>query len=95
MWYNTEESLVAAAEPFREFIHRKAPFWVWNVRGEVEIAKGVKLFALVNNLFNKNEHPIFIGLDKKPHKLDSRFANGGYGTSMPGLEVQAGLQAKF
>lgn len=95
MWYNTEENLVAAAEPFREFIHRKGPFWVWNVRGEVEITKGVKLFALVNNLFNKNEHPIFIGLDKKPYKLDSRFANGGYGTSMPGLEVQAGLQAKF
>lgn len=95
IWYNTEENLVATAEPFREFIHRKAPFWVWNVRGEVEISKGVKLFALVNNLFNTNEHPIFIGLDKKPYKLDSRFANGGTGTSMPGLEVQAGLQAKF
>ncbi|WP_439496349.1 TonB-dependent receptor [Bosea sp. (in: a-proteobacteria)] len=95
MWYNTEENLVAGAEPFREFIHRKNPFWIWNVRGEVEISKGVKLFALVNNLFNKNEHPIFIGLDKKPYKLDSRFANGGTGTSMPGLEVQAGLQARF
>lgn len=95
MWYNTEENLVASAEPFREFIHRKAPFWVWNVRGEVEIVKGVKLFALVNNLFNVNEHPIFIGLDKRPYKLDSRFANGGTGTSMPGLEVQAGLQARF
>jgi vitamin B12 transporter len=95
IWYNTEENLVASAEPFREFIHRKAPFWVWNVRGEVEITKGVKLFALVNNLFNVNEHPIFIGLDKRPLKLDSRFANGGTGTSMPGLEVQAGLQARF
>jgi vitamin B12 transporter len=95
MWYNTEENLVASAEPFREFIHRKSPFWVWNVRGEVEIAKGVKLFALVNNLFNVNEHPIFIGLDQQPYKLDSRFANGGFGTSMPGLEIQAGLQARF
>ncbi|PZN92700.1 MAG: TonB-dependent receptor, partial [Hyphomicrobiales bacterium] len=95
MWYNTEENLVASAEPFREFIHRKDPFWVWNVRGEVEVAKGVKLFALVNNLFNKNEHPIFIGLDKRPSKLDARFANGGFGTSMPGLEVQGGLQARF
>lgn len=95
MWYNTEENLLATAEPFREFIHRKDPFWVWNVRGEVEITKGVKLFALINNLFNKNEHPIFIGIDKKPYKLDARFANGGFGTSMPGLEVQAGLQARF
>lgn len=95
MWYNTEENLLASAEPNRDWIHRKNPFWVWNVRGEVEIAKGIKLFALVNNLFNQNESPIFIGLDKKPYKLDSRFANGGYGTSMPGLEVQAGLQARF
>ena len=53
MWYNTEENLVATAEPNRDWIHRKSPFWIWNVRGEVEIAKGVKLFALVNNLFNK------------------------------------------
>lgn len=95
IWYNTEENLLPFAEPNRDWIHRKNPFWVWNIRGEVEVMKGVKLFALVNNLFNKNEHPIFIGLDKKPYKLDSRFANGGLGTSMPGLEVQAGLQARF
>lgn len=96
MWYNTEENLlIPFAEPNRDWIHRKNPFWVWNLRGEVEVSKGVKLFALVNNLFNKNEHPIFIGIDKRPYKLDSRFANGGYGTSMPGLEFQAGLQARF
>ncbi len=96
MWYNTEENLlIPFAEPSRDWIHRKNPFWVWNLRGEVEVAKGVKLFALVNNLFNKNDSPIYIGIDKKPYKLDSRFANGGYGTSMPGLEFQAGMQAKF
>ncbi|MEN5083038.1 TonB-dependent receptor [Bosea sp. TWI1241] len=96
MWYNTEENLlIPFAEPNRDWIHRKNPFWVWNVRGEVEVAKGVKLFALVNNIFDKNEHPIFIGTDKRPYKLDARFANGGTGTSMPGLELQAGLQAKF
>lgn len=96
MWYNTEENLlIPFGEPNRDWIHRKNPFWVVNLRGEVEVAKGIKLFALVNNLFNKNEHPIFIGLDKRPNKLDVRFANGGTGTSMPGLEVQAGLQARF
>lgn len=96
MWYNTEENLlIPSTEPHRNWIHRKNPFWVVNLRGEVEVAKGVRLFALVNNLFNKNEHPIFIGLDRKPYKLDARFANGGTGTSMPGLEVQAGLQARF
>lgn len=96
MWYNTEENLlIPFAEPNRDWIHRKNPFWIWNLRGEVEVAKGVKLFAAAHNLFNQNEHPIFIGLDKKPYKLDARLANGGYGTSMPGLELQAGLQAKF
>lgn len=96
VWYNTEENLlIPFAEPYREFIHRKQPFWVWNVRGEVEVYKGVKLFALVNNLFNVNQHPLFIGLDKKPYKLDPRFANGGLGTSMPGLEAQAGIQMRF
>lgn len=96
MWYNTEESLVMPlAESNREWIHRKNAYMIWNIRGEVEVFQGVKLFGFVNNLFNKNEHAIFIGLDKQPYKLDSRFANGGYGTSMPGIEAQAGLQVRF
>lgn len=96
MRYNTEENLlIPFAEPNRDWIHRKSLFWVVNLRGEVEVTKDVKLFALVNNLFNKSEHLIFIGIDKRPYKLDARFANGGTGTSMPGLELQAGLQAKF
>ncbi len=96
MWYNTEENLlVPGAEPFREYIHRKAPFWVWNLRGEIEVVKGVSLFGAVNNLFNANKHPIFIALDKPDCIADRRFQNGGCGTSMPGREFQIGLRARF
>lgn len=96
LWYNTEENLVIpAAEPNRDWIHRKGQFWVWNIRGEVEVMQGVKLFGFVNNLFNKNGHPVFMGLDRQPYTLDARFTNGGNGTSMPGIEAQAGLQVRF
>ena len=97
VWYNTEENLlIPFAEPNRDWIHRKGPFWVWNIRGDVEVMQGVKLFGFVNNLFNKNEHPLFIGVDRQPYKLDARFVNGGgAGTSMPGIEAQAGLQVRF
>ena len=95
MWYDTEENLQAWAEPNRSYIHRKSPFTVVNLRGDVQLMRDVKLFAAVNNLFNVNEHPIFIGLDQQPYKLDPRFANGGYGTSMPGRMFQIGVRAMF
>lgn len=96
VWYNTEENLlIPQAEPYREYIWRKDPFWTWNLRGEVELAKGVKLYAQVTNLFNVNNHPLFIALDKRPILADLRFFNGGIGTSMPGRDVQVGLQARF
>jgi vitamin B12 transporter len=96
MWYETEENLlIPAAEPNRNFIHRKSPFTVVNLRGDVEIRKGVKLYTAVRNLFDVNEHPIFIGLDKTPYKLDPSLTNGGFGASMPGREFQVGIQALF
>lgn len=96
MWYDTEENLlIPLAEPDRTWIHRKGAFWVWNIRGEVEVMKDVKLFGFVNNLFNINEHPIFIGLDKAPYLLNPQLANGGIGTSMPGTELQVGLEMRF
>ncbi len=95
MWYDTEENLHAWAEPSRSYIHRKAPFTVVNLRGEVQMVRGVKLFAAVTNLFNVNEHPIFIGLDEQPYKLNAALANGGYGTSMQGRAFQVGVRALF
>ena len=65
MWYNTEESLAAAYFPGQArntTVYKKNAFWVWNMRGEIETIKGVKLFGAVRNLFDRNQHPIFLAL---------------------------------
>ncbi|HRN86982.1 TonB-dependent receptor [Hyphomicrobium sp.] len=95
MWYDTEEWLIPSAEPDRNFVHRKGPFWVWNIRGDIELTEGLKLFAGINNLFDVNEHPIFIALDTQPCIALPARQNGGCGTSMPGREYIAGLQWRW
>lgn len=95
MWYDTEERLIASAEPYRNYIHRKSPFMVWNIKGEVEVYKNLTLFAEVNNLFDKNQHPIFIAIDKKSYILDPAASNGGLGTSMMGRAVYVGSSYRF
>ncbi|MFG5117938.1 TonB-dependent receptor [Methylorubrum sp. POS3] len=97
VWYNTEENLrVPAAEPYREYIWRKDPFVLVNLRGEVDLMPGVKLFAQVRNLFDVNYHPLFIAIaGQQPTLADLRFYNGSGGTSAPGRDVQIGLQARF
>ncbi len=96
MWYNTEENLlIPQGEPSRDFIHRKQPFWVVNARLDVELSSSVSFFVSANNLFNVNQHPIFIALDKKPFIGDARLSNGGFGNSMPGRNIIVGLQARF
>lgn len=96
MWYDTEEALLRPlAEPNDRFIHRKDPFWVWNLRGDIELTEGLKFFAGVNNLFDVNEHPIFIALDKQPCIANPASQNGGCGTSMPGREYIVGLQWRW
>ncbi|MGJ7485713.1 TonB-dependent receptor [Variovorax sp. LT2P21] len=96
MWYDTEEILrIPQGEPRSTFIHRKGAFTTWNLRGDWRIAPNVKVFAGINNLFNLNRSPIFIALDQKPCIADARFQNGGCGTSMPGRELQVGMQVTF
>lgn len=96
VWYNTEENLlIPQGEPFREFIHEKSPFWVVNIRAEWRALEAVSFFAAVNNVFDINEHPLFIALDERPLVGDARFSNGGLGNSMPGREFQVGLRAHF
>lgn len=97
VWYNTEENLlVPAAEPYREYIWRKDPFVLVNIRGEVDLMPGVKLFAQVRNLFDVNYHPLFIAIaGQQPILADLRLYNGGGGTSAPGRDLQLGLQARF
>lgn len=96
VWYDTEENLlIPQFEPNNTFIHRKDTFWVFNLRGSVDLSERVSVSGAVNNVFNKNEHPLFIAIDKAPYKADPRFQNGGRGTSMPGRELVARLQVRF
>ena len=98
MWYNTEESLNPAIFPGQSrntTVYRKDAFWVFNTRGEVEVGKGVKLFAYVNNIFDVNQHPIFIALDTVPCPANQANQNGSCGNSMPGREFVVGAQARW
>lgn len=96
MWYDTEERLlIPQGEPSRDYIHRKDAFWVWNLRGGYQLSPEWRLWAGVNNLLNKNEHPIFIALNKEPFISDPAFSNGGRGNSMPGRNYQVGLAVDF
>jgi vitamin B12 transporter len=95
IWYDTEENILPLYEPTTTYIHRKDPFWVFNLRGSVDVSERITVSAAVNNLLNKNEHPTFIAIDKAPYKADPRFQNGGLGTSMPGREFVARIQARF
>ena len=100
MYYNTEENLlIPQAEPNREFVHRKDAFWVFNLRGSFqplpERAPNIRVFGAVNNLLDKNYHPIFIATASNPFLGDARFANGGRGNSAPGREFIGGLRFTF
>ncbi len=69
MWYNTEEALNTQLFPGQVrnvTAYRKDPFWVWSTRAEVEFAKGLKFYAALNNIFDINNSPQFIGLDQVP-----------------------------
>jgi vitamin B12 transporter len=98
MWYNTEESLNPLLYPGQirtSTVYRKDPFWVFNMRGEVEVRKGVKLFAMLNNVFDVNASPIFIGADSSPCGMNLANQNGACGNAMPGREFVVGGQVRF
>ena len=96
MWYDTEENLlIPAAEPNRNFIHRKAPFWLVSLRTRYRVNDSLELTADVQNLLDENEHPIFIAIDSASSIADLRFYNGGAGTSMPGREFSVGVKLRF
>ena len=98
MWYNTEESLSPVFFPGQNrtvSVYEKGAFWVWNSRFELEVIKDLKLFAAVNNIFDVNNHPIFIAQDATPCTAFRANQNGACGNSMPGREVIAGFQFRF
>jgi vitamin B12 transporter len=98
MWYNTEESLNPLLYPGQvrsSTVYRNAPFWVFNTRGEIEVRKGFKVFGMVNNIFDVNASPIFVGLDSSPCGVNLINQNGACGNSMPGREFVIGAQVRF
>jgi vitamin B12 transporter len=98
MWYNTEEALNPQLFPGQvrtTTVYRKDPFWVWSTRGEIEFAKGLKFYAALNNIFDINNSPQFIGLDQVPCGDNTGAQNGSCGNSMPGREFIIGAQFRF
>jgi vitamin B12 transporter len=94
VWYATEESLIAPAfEPNSNWIHRKSPYWIFNVYGEASVTDSVTVYGGVNNVFNRNYHPLFIAVDDGTTYLSS--STGGRGTSSPGAEFYAGVKYSF
>ncbi len=99
MYYNTEENLLPTEEPFREFVHRKGGYALFNLRATYEpfpdAAPGLRVFGAVNNIADKNHHAIFIATEGRPYRSDARLSNGGRGNSAPGREFLAGLRYTF
>jgi vitamin B12 transporter len=98
MWYNTEEYLSPTYYPGQirnTTIYQKDAFWVWNLRGETEIYKNIKLYGMIKNIFDANQHPIFIALDQIPCVEIQANQNGSCGNSIPGREFVLGMQARW
>lgn len=94
VWYQTEEKLLTSAEPDSNYVHRKDAFWVWNLRGSYQVGD-VEFYSGINNLFDKDEHALFIALNDEPSISDPATSNGGRGNSMPGRYFYVGLRYAF
>jgi vitamin B12 transporter len=98
VYYNTEEALNPQLFPGQvrnTTVYRKDPFWVFNARAEIEVYKGFRIFGALNNIFDINNHPLFIGLDQQPCGDNGSLQNGACGNSMPGREFIVGAQVRF
>ncbi len=96
VWWDTEERLlIPAAEPQRDFVHRKRGFWTLNLRGQLRLSPTLRLFGAIDNLTDRNEHPLFIATDREPYLSDPAHSNGGRGNSLPGRSLRVGLKLDF
>ena len=95
VFYDTEEKLHSPEfEPDNKFIHRKSSFMVWNLNGELDLSDQWAVYAGLNNIFDKNEHPLFMAIDDGTEYLENP-NDGGFGTSMAGREFYLGLKYSF
>jgi vitamin B12 transporter len=97
MYNNTGERMkIPEFEPAGTYVHKKNSFWVWNVSGEVDLTSNISLFGGINNIFNKNDHPFWWGIDKEPWRDLTNFgAPSQMARSMPGIEFYAGAKVTF
>ncbi len=95
MYYDTEERLLPTAEPARNFVHRKDAYWVFHLRGHYNVTDRIRVYGGIDNLLDKNEHPMFIALDEQPYISDPARSNGGRGNSMRGRFFSAGIRVTF
>lgn len=95
IWYETEERLlIPQAEPDSTWVHEKRPFWVWNLKGTYNVDR-FRFYGGVENLFNKDEHALFIALNSEPYISNPSSSNGGRGNSMPGRNYYVGTTLFF
>lgn len=96
IYYDPEEALlIPQAEPNDRYVHRKDPFWVFNLRADWYPLEGVTLFAGINNIANKDEHPLFIATGDNSPLANPISSNGGLGNSLPGRTFYVGMSYRF
>ncbi|WP_300719469.1 TonB-dependent receptor [Pseudomonas sp.] len=92
VYYRTEERLL---NPDTNYVYRKSPFWVFNLRGNYHVTEQLSLFSGVNNLFDMDRSTLFIATGNDSPLADPRASNGGLGNSNPGREVYLGANYRF
>jgi vitamin B12 transporter len=100
VWINPvsgpEYLLIGSQEFSSNYYIQKVPFWVMNLDASVALTDRIELSAVVRNVLNLNQSPIFFGLDKAPYLADQRFLNGGGpGNSMEGRNFEIRIKARF
>ncbi|QLF92144.1 TonB-dependent receptor [Pseudomonas sp. ABC1] len=96
IFYNTEEKLlIPAGEPHANYVHRKASFWVFNLRGNYQLTRDLSLFSGINNLFDIDRSSLFIATGNHSTSADPAASNGGLGNSNPGRELYLGAHYRF
>ncbi|MCP1215114.1 TonB-dependent receptor [Acetobacter orientalis] len=96
LYYDTEEHLlIPQAEPRSSYVHKEAPYTIWNLHMDYAVTHNLLVNFAITNLTNLNYHPVFIATDHANSGLDTRFSNGGIGTSLPGRTFQGGLVLRF
>ncbi|GAA0332572.1 TonB-dependent receptor [Morganella psychrotolerans] len=95
MWYKTEEGIIPEVRPYTSYVMRKSPFMVWNLHADVDISPSLTFYGRIDNILNKNEHPVFFALDEDPYIMLPSKSNGSLGTSMPGRSFIAGVSYRF